>query len=489
MNKRFALVHNGIVENFLELKVLLLEKGYVFSGQTDSEILVNWIEYACSGSKSFEEVAKGIEQALGQVENPDILFGCRVASPLVVGKFAHGMGMASDVSALGREEKEVWFVPEKKVIFLTKSEAFCVQGDQVVENVVWQQVDDANSQSEKGEYEFFTLKEIHEQGKVLGELVARYVENKTINLGIKNIFPETGLPFSRIVVIACGTSWHAGMVGEYFIEKIAGVPVEMEYASEFRYRSAPVTSTDLVIAISQSGETADTLAAVEYAKSQGAIILGITNVPYSALAREAHSCIFLYSGKEVGVAATKTFTAQTLVLYLLACKIAQSKGKKIDSLLNFESLSGEIELIIKNDNVLQEMVRTINDAHFVLYLGRLLGVPVAYEGALKLKELSYVPVQAYPAGEMKHGPLALVDHRTVVVCVECGNETTKLESNIQEVKARGGNVLLIQPKGENEFISVILASVQLQLVAYYSSLFKGLDVDKPRNLAKTVTVE
>ena len=498
---RFAIVYNGIVENYLELKKILTENGYTFVGQTDSEILANWIEFTCKNLKTVEEVAIAIEKALNEISGsyavviidknlPELLWCSRVASPMVLGKFLDGVAIASDSSALGLGEKKIWYVPENKIICVDSRQARKLENNKLESITDWQEFKDGETGATKDGFDFFTMKEIHEQSKVLGELATRYLKNGKIDLGVNSMFKDTGKT-GRIIIIACGTSWHAGLAGEYFIEKIAGIPVEVEYASEFRYREVPLFSTDLVIAISQSGETADTLAAVEYAKRSGARVMGLTNVPYSALSRTVEGCIFTYSGKEMGVAATKTFTCQLLVLYLFANMLALNLNKNVNmaELENLKELPAEISKMLSDDSGAQELSRELNAASFVLYLGRLLGVAAAHEGALKLKELSYIPVQAFPAGEMKHGPLALVDEKSVVVCVEIGNEASKLESNMQEIKARGGKVFLIKPESKSEFNRLVLVSVWLQLAAYYSSAFKGLDVDRPRNLAKTVTVE
>ena len=506
---QIAIVHNGIIENYQALKQLLSSEGHVFTSETDSEVLAHLIEKFYTGSLE-EAVIKAlalIEGSYGLVAlhvNENKLVAARRSSPLVIGIGQGETFIASDVPAILNHTKDVVYLEDGDLAIID-------EGGYQIKNLAGEPLDRRVEevklnidQIEKKGYKHFMLKEIFEQPQSLVNVLAGRITNNQIKLSL-NWHREA---IERIIIAACGTSWHSALIGKYLLEEIVGLPVEVDYASEFRYRHPLVGNHDLFIAISQSGETADTLAALREAKSRGAQSLGIVNVVGSTVAREVDSGIYLHAGPEIGVASTKAFTAQITALLLLAFYCRQEMGHKIDdSVINeLQHLPAVVEETLKANNQVKELAqRFMNFEHF-LYLGRGLNFPVALEGALKLKEISYIHAEGYPAAEIKHGPIALIDNNMPVVVLATKNDLSdKILSNIQEIKARGGQVIavvdqdyesveqladyLVIVPAVHVWCSPIVNVIPLQLLAYYIADAKGLDVDKPRNLAKSVTVE
>ncbi|MCX5692541.1 MAG: glutamine--fructose-6-phosphate transaminase (isomerizing) [Candidatus Omnitrophica bacterium] len=513
-----AVVHNGIIENFSELKKQLIEEGHKFKSQTDTEVISHLVEKYYNGCLR-EAVLKTIKDlkgsfALGVIskKEPDRIVAARKESPLIVGIGEGENFIASDVPAILKYTKKVIYLEDGEIAVLTKDNVtvFDSDGSQRRKNadVIKWTLDSA----QKGGFQHFMLKEIHEQPKVLKQIISsRIIGDSEFNLEGINI-PDMDIKgISDIIIVACGTAYHAGLVGKYVLEKFTKIPVSIDLSSEFRYRDPIVNKNTLVIAISQSGETADTLAAVKEAKQKGAKILSVCNVVGSSLARVSDGVLYTYAGPEIGVASTKAYTAQLAVLYTLAFYIADKKGLlksdlKKSLLEEFKNVPGVIENILGKKNRIQKIAaKHLNFGSF-LYLGRNLNFPTALEGALKLKEISYIPAEGYAAGEMKHGPIALIDEYRAVVCIAPESFVyEKMVSNIEEIRARKGKVIAIATEGDkgienftkeiiyipriDEVFSPIVTVVPLQLLAYYIAVKRGCDVDQPRNLAKSVTVE
>ncbi len=519
---KLAMIHNGIIENYAQLKKELVSKGYHFNSDTDTEVLLNfiediWLNNHCPLEEAVRIALKRVVGAyvivLLNSEDPDTLIAARKGSPLVIGIGKNEHFLASDASPIIEYTKEVVYVNDYELAILRPDELILKNlGNEKITPYI-QKLDLELSAIEKGGYDHFMLKEIFEQPQTIydclrgrldadkGTIVMRGVENHLEQLMNAN----------RIIMVACGTSWHAGLVAEYVFEELCRIPVEVEYASEFRYRNPVIHKGDIIMAISQSGETADTLVAIEKAKEQGAFIFGVLNVVGSSIARASHSGAYTHAGPEIGVASTKAFTAQLTVLMMVALKIAAAKGtisqeKYIHLLNELHEVPEKVEIALELNDRIKEIAAKYADTHDVLYLGRGYNFPVALEGALKLKEISYIHAEGYPAAEMKHGPIALVDETLPVIFVATKDSYhEKIVSNIQEIKARKGKVIAIVTEGDemissladdtielpaaDEIIAPIISVIPLQLLAYYIGVYKGLDVDKPRNLAKSVTVE
>lgn len=523
MNGNFVLVHNGIIENYAELKSDLIKKGYTFQSDTDTEVLVNLIEYFYQNAEdATAEIA--VRLALSKVvgaygivvickNEKDQLIAARKGSPLVVGIGKNEYFIASDATPIINYTDSVIYLNDHDVAIINKDSITLktVENNPVAFKIT--KVDMTIGDLEKGDFEHFMLKEIFEQPKTIedtfrGRITPDHTE--IVLGGLLDVFPKI-LNAKRIIIIGCGTSWHAALVGEYLIEEYARISVEVEYASEFRYRNPILNSDDVVIAISQSGETADTLAALRMAKEKGATILGICNVVGSSIARETDGGVYTHAGVEIGVASTKAFTAQVTVLTLLALKLAKERGQissglYLDLINELSLIPEKLKTILVGHPHIKEVAAKYKDAINALYLGRGYLFPVALEGALKLKEISYMHAEGYAAGEMKHGPIALVDDNLPVIVVAAKDHYyEKIVSNIQEVKARKGNIIAVVTEGDTGLksmvndlfeipkshpaVSALLAIVPLQLFSYYIAVMRGCDVDQPRNLAKSVTVE
>ncbi|MBN2279770.1 MAG: glutamine--fructose-6-phosphate transaminase (isomerizing) [Candidatus Marinimicrobia bacterium] len=504
-----AVVHNGIIENYATLKRFLLEKGVRFSSQTDSEVLAHLIESFYTGNLE-EAVSKALQNVDGTYglavlhRHENKIIAARKGSPLILGIGDSMMMVASDAVPLLDHTNKVIYLEDNDLAVLTRNQydIMKINGRKVrreIEEIQWN-----ISQIEKRGFKHFMLKEIYEQPEAMRNTLRGRIKGDTIKLSV-NFDAEK---LNRIVITACGTSWHSALIGKYFMEEILQLPVEVDYASEFRYRTTALAKDDLFIVISQSGETADTLAALRKAKSLGCQTLGIVNVVGSSIARETESGIYLHAGPEIGVASTKAFLCQITSLMLLALAIQQAKGKTISSRMinELEILPEKIQEIIANEKQLRVLAYRLQNATNFLYLGRGVNFPVALEGALKLKEISTIHAEGYPAAEMKHGPIALIDASMPVVFIAPeGKILTKILSNMEEVKARQGQILTItdsqNPKLQElsdhifmvpktlEIFTPFLTTVPLQILAYYIADMKGINVDKPRNLAKSVTVE
>ena len=508
-NSKIAIVHNGIIENYTTLKKFLLEKGYIFSSQTDSEVLAHLIEefYTDNLEDAVEKALQNIEGTFGIAvlhQNEDKIVVARKGSPLIIGVGENMMMLASDAIPILKHTKKVIYLEDNDLAVLTKQnyEIKKINGKKVqreIEEIKWN-ID----QIEKRGFKHFMLKEIFEQPEAMRNTLRGRIKDNEIKLSVD--FDVKNL--QRIVLTACGTSWHSALIGKYFMEEFLQIPVEVDYASEFRYRNTALNSDDLFIVISQSGETADTLAALRKAKSMGCKTLGLVNMVGSTIARETDSGIYLHAGPEIGVASTKAFLCQITGLILLALYIQKGKAGDIPTQLldELETLPEKIQQIITNEKQLRVLAyRLMNSTNF-LYLGRGINFPVALEGALKLKEISYIHAEGYPAAEMKHGPIALIDKNMPVVFIAPeGKILPKIISNMEEVKARKGEILTItdsdDPKLQelsdhlfkipttNEIFTPFLTAIPMQILAYYIADMKGINVDKPRNLAKSVTVE
>lgn len=522
-NHNFAIIHNGIIENYLQLKKRLQQRGYEFKSATDTEVLVNLIEEIYSkGNVSHEDA---VRLALTKVQGtfgllvlvktePHMLIAARRASPIVIGIGQNEYYVASDATPIVEYTKNVIYLNDDDIAIIKKDELTIKTISNVLRQPEVSTLDLDVDAIEKGGYEHFMLKEIFEQSRsVQDSMRGRIVEeSRRVHLGgLTDVLPQLAAA-NKITIVACGTSWHAGLVGEYLFEDLARIPVEVEYASEFRYRNPIVNKGDIVIAISQSGETADTLAAIQLAKSQGALVLGISNVVGASIPRETHAGCYIHAGPEIGVASTKAFTAQVTALTLMALMLGQERGT-----LSETRRKQLVESLIKLPDQIQHTLDSLNDkvadisklyqgASNFLYLGRGFNFPVALEGALKLKEISYIHAEGYPAAEMKHGPIALIDENMPVVIIAPKDKTyDKIVSNVQEVKARKGIVIAVVTQGDkliremadhvieipdtDEALIPILAVVPLQLLSYYIAVLRGCNVDQPRNLAKSVTVE
>lgn len=522
MNGIFTIIHNGIIENYSRLKKRLEDRGYTFISQTDTEVLVNLIEYiyikgAVSAEIAVRLALTKVIGAFGVVimckDEPDKLIAARKGSPLVIGIGDGEYLLASDATPIIEHTKSVIYMNDNDIAVIQKNSLSLktLSNEQLTPKI--QQLDLEIDEIEKGGYEHYMLKEIFEQPRSIQDTFRGRVslERKEITLGgLYEVLPRI-IEAKRIIIVGCGTSWHAGLVGEYLIEEFARIPVEVEYASEFRYRNPIIYKDDVVIAISQSGETADTLAAIQMAKECGAMVIGICNVVGSSIPRATHAGVYTHAGPEIGVASTKAFTAQVTVLTMIAILIGKKRGLiqdehynlLIEDLINIPS---KIENILKNYDVIEVISNLYKNANNFLYLGRGFFFPVALEGALKLKEISYIHAEGYPAAEMKHGPIALIDEKMPIVVIATQDKTyEKIVSNIQEVKARKGIVIAIVTEGDttirqmadhvievpncNEAFAPLLTVIPLQLLSYYIAVLRGCNVDQPRNLAKSVTVE
>ncbi len=521
-NGKLAMIHNGIIENYNQRKAELTKKGYHFESDTDSEVLLKFIEDIQNNNNcDLEEAVRvALKRVVGAYviilidqDNPDTLIAARKGSPLVIGIGKNERFLASDASPIIEYTKEVVYVNDFELAIVKPNDLILKNlGNEKITPYV-QKLDLELAAIEKGGYDHFMLKEIFEQPNTVFDCLRGRLDAAvgTITMaGVQNNIEQLKNA-QRIMIIACGTSWHAGLVAEYIIEELCRVPVEVEYASEFRYRNPIVNKGDVIIAISQSGETADTLVAIERAKENGALIFGVVNVVGSSIARVSHAGAYTHAGPEIGVASTKAFTAQLTVLTMIALKIAHEKGtidnKRFMHLLNeLHEIPEKIPALLEDSEHIKKLAEKYKDARDFLYLGRGYNFPVALEGALKLKEISYIHAEGYPAAEMKHGPIALVDETLPVVFVATKDSYhEKIVSNIQEIKARKGKVIAVITEGDDiitkmaddvivvpaadELVAPILSVIPLQLLAYYIGVAKGLDVDKPRNLAKSVTVE
>lgn len=515
---KIAVVHNGIIENYNYLKAKLQKEGHKFRSETDSEVIAHLIESHFNGNleDAVRCALKEIEGAYGlaiiSLDEPEKLIAARHGSPLIVGVGKGEYFITSDVAAILEYTKNVVYLEDNEIAVLTRDNMVTTDINNVpvskrIDEVQWN-IDKV----EKGGYNHFMLKEIHEQPQTLRDaMLGRFEKDNTfVHLGGLKDKEKILRDIKRIIIVACGTSWHAGLIGEYMIEDLLAIPVEVEYASEFRYRNPIVEEGTLVISISQSGETADTLAAVNEAKKKGATVLAICNVVGSSIARESDCGMFLHAGLEIGVASTKAFTSQITALFLLTLFMAQIKGKKAilgkDMVSKLREVPEQVKKILDKEDQIAEIARLYKDNENFLYLGRGYNYPVALEGALKLKEISYIHAEGYPAAEMKHGPIALVDKDMPVVFIATKDKVyKKILSNIEEIRTRGGKVIAIASEGDNEIagmvdhvvhipetidaLTPILSVIPLQLLAYHMAVMRGCDVDKPRNLAKSVTVE
>tara|TARA_B110000483_G_scaffold42641_1_gene53079 strand:+ start:63913 stop:65751 length:1839 start_codon:yes stop_codon:yes gene_type:complete len=522
-DNKIALIHNGIIENYAVLKEELVKRGYEFHSETDTEVLVHLIEEVQKNTKLslFDAVRVALNEVTGAYaivvlseDNPQQLIAARKGSPLVIGMGKDEFFVASDATPIIEYTNNVVYVDDEEVVLIDLKDGLSIKTIANQEKIPYvQELEMKLETLEKGGYEHFMLKEIYEQPRSIYDSMRGRIDSKRgdIYLGgmleYKNILTQA----NRIIFTACGTSWHAALVAEYLFEDIARVPVEVEYASEFRYRNPVINQGDVVIAISQSGETADTLAAIELAKQKGATVLGVCNVVGSSIPRATHAGAYTHAGPEIGVASTKAFTAQVTVLTQMALWLGYTKGtinqaKLARYLVELEAIPSKVEEALKTDVEVEKMARIIADSENALYLGRGYNFPVALEGALKLKEISYIHAEGYPAAEMKHGPIALIDENMPVVVLATKNaQYEKMVSNIQEVKARKGKVFAIVTKGDvavkemadrwieipdcPEELSPLISSIPLQLLSYHVALMRGCNVDQPRNLAKSVTVE
>lgn len=520
---RLAIIHNGIIENYASLKAELETRGYVFESDTDTEVLLNLIEDIQKEEK--RTIEEAVRVALNEVvgayaivvidkNEPDKIIAARKGSPLVIGIGQNEFFVASDASPIIEYTNNVVYLNDEEFAVLNRNGQLDIKTLGNLEKTPYiQKLEMDLEKIEKGGYEHFMLKEIYEQPQVILDCMRGRMnaEQGWIKLGGVNEYATRINNAKRIIITACGTSWHSGLIGEYLIEELARVPVEVEYASEFRYRNPIVTQNDVVLAISQSGETADTLSAIQIAKERQALIYGICNVIGSSIAREAHAGSYTHAGPEIGVASTKAFTVQVTILTLMALQLAQSKGTISQSRLHtilyeMEQVPEKVKQTLKLDAKIKEIAAKYFEAKNFLYLGRGLAFPIALEGALKLKEISYIHAEGYPAAEMKHGPIALIDENMPVVFIATNKSAhEKIVSNIQEVKARKGKVIAIILEGDetikgladdyievpdtDELLSPLVAIVPLQLLSYHIALMRGCNVDQPRNLAKSVTVE
>lgn len=518
-----AIIHNGIIENYGALKTELESRGYTFTSDTDTEVLLNLIEdIQTAENLSIEEAVRvALNEVIGAYaivvidkREPNKLVAGRKGSPLVIGIGKDEFYVASDASPIIEYTKNVVYLNDEEFAVLNRNGQLDVKTlGNVTKTPYIQKLEMDLEKIEKGGYEHFMLKEIYEQPQVVMDCMRGRMnaEQGWIKLGGINEFATRINNAKRIIITACGTSWHSGLIAEYLIEELARIPVEVEYASEFRYRNPIVTEKDVILAISQSGETADTLSAIQIGKERQALIYGICNVIGSSIARASHAGSYTHAGPEIGVASTKAFTAQVTILTLLSLQLAQSKGTISQSrlrqvLYEMETIPEKIKGALKTNDVIKVIAAKYKDAKNFLYLGRGLNFPIALEGALKLKEISYIHAEGYPAAEMKHGPIALIDENMPVVFIATNiSAHEKIVSNIQEVKARKGKVIAIINEGDtiiraladevieipetDELLSPLVSIVPLQLLSYHIALMRGCNVDQPRNLAKSVTVE
>ena len=521
-SKNIAIIHNGIIENYATLKQLLIEKGHTFQSETDSEVFINLIEDIRTNNHcTLEEAVRlALHEVVGAYaivvlckDSPNQLVAARKGSPLVVGIGEGEFFLASDATPIIEYTKEVVYLNDYELALIKDGVLEIRTKEDVKQTPYVQRLEMALESIEKGGYEHFMLKEIYEQPRsILDSMRGRMIaESNHLMMGGIREFENKFVNADRIIIVACGTSWHAGLVAEYLLEDLARIPVEVEYASEFRYRNPILSERDIVIAISQSGETADTLAALELAKSKGATIFGICNVVGSSIARATDAGAYTHAGPEIGVASTKAFTAQVTVLTLIAMIIGSKRGtlettKLHELMVELENIPAKVEKALQLNDQIIEISETFKDATNFLYLGRGYNFPVALEGALKLKEISYIHAEGYPAAEMKHGPIALIDAQMPVVVIATKDSSyEKIVSNVQEVRARKGRVIAIVTEGDtiipamadyvieipetSEQLVPLLSVIPLQLLSYHIAVMRGCNVDQPRNLAKSVTVE
>lgn len=523
-DQSMAIIHNGIIENYAIIKEELTKRGHQFSSDTDTEVLMHLIEEIRNkGNVSlFEAVRLALNEVHGAYaivviskDNPDQLICARKSSPLVIGVGVDGeYFVASDASPIVEYTKNVVYLEDEEIAVVDRKTGLTLKNIRNQDKTPYiQELELQLEALEKGGFDHFMLKEIYEQPRSIKDCMRGRINTSTgtVVLGGIKEYENKVLNAPRIIMIACGTSWHACLVGEYLIEELARIPVEVEYASEFRYRNPIVNENDIVIAVSQSGETADTLAAIQLAKSKGATIIGICNVVGSSIARTTHAGSYTHAGPEIGVASTKAFTAQVTVLTLMALRLGQKKGNLSRSQLNrliieLNAIPEKVKEVLETNAQIKYIAECYKDASNALYLGRGSSFPVALEGALKLKEISYIHAEGYPAAEMKHGPIALIDEEMpVFVIATKGSSYEKVVSNIQEVKARKGKIIAIVTKGDTEVKKIaehvieipdteeclvpLLSVIPLQLLSYHIAVLRGCNVDQPRNLAKSVTVE
>lgn len=522
-SRNMVMIHNGIIENYGPLKAELIKRGHVFLSDTDTEVLIHLIEDI--QQKENVRLGEAVRQALNQVvgayaivilskSNPNELFAAKKGSPMVIGIGEDEFFIASDATPIVEYTKNVVYLEDEEIAFIERGKELKIKTIKNREKTPYVvELEMKLEALEKGGYDHFMLKEIYEQPRSIKDSMRGRVssEKGIVNLGGITEYEQKFVNAKRIIIIACGTSWHAGLVAEYLFEDLARIPVEVEYASEFRYRNPIVYEDDVVIAISQSGETADTLAAIELAKSKGATIIGVCNVVGSSIARATHAGSYTHAGPEIGVASTKAFTAQVTVLTLMALRVAYRKGTISSSrfhqlISELEAIPAKIERVLKTNDKIKYIADIYKNVTNALYLGRGYTFPVALEGALKLKEISYIHAEGYPAAEMKHGPIALIDEEMpVFVIATKGTSYEKVVSNIQEVKARKGKIIAIVTEGDTQvkemadyFIEIpetdeilvpLVSVVPLQLLSYHIAVMRGCNVDQPRNLAKSVTVE
>jgi glucosamine--fructose-6-phosphate aminotransferase (isomerizing) len=523
MSEELVIIHNGIIENYATLKEGLGKRGYIFKSDTDTEVLAHLIEDI--QQKEQVPLDEAVRLALNEVigayaivilskKEPQKLIAAKKGSPLVIGVGNHEFYIASDPTPIVEHTRNVVYLDDEEIAIVEPGKELKIKTIKNIEITPYiQQLQIELELLEKGGYDHFMLKEIFEQPRSIRDSLRGRLDPDTGRISMAGIidFENKFLHAHRIIIIGCGTSWHAGLVGEYLIEEFARIPVEVEYASEFRYRNPIITENDIVIAISQSGETADTLAAIQLAKQKGATIFGICNVVGSSIARATHAGAYTHAGPEIGVASTKAFTAQVTVLALIALALGHKKGtlseKTYHTLLTeLDRIPDLVSEVLQTEAQIKEISKIFKDARNFLYLGRGYNFPVALEGALKLKEISYIHAEGYPAAEMKHGPIALIDEEMPVVVIANRNASyEKIVSNIQEVKARGGKLIAIVTRGDTEVrkiadycieipeveeaLSPIITVIPLQLLSYHIAVLRGCNVDQPRNLAKSVTVE
>jgi glucosamine--fructose-6-phosphate aminotransferase (isomerizing) len=521
-NGEFAIIHNGIIENYASLKKALIDRGHIFKSETDTEVLIHLIEEIAKNNEvTFEEAVRmSLTQVVGAYAivilsktNPNYLIGARKGSPMVIGVGEGEHFIASDATPIVEYTRNVIYLNDGELAIVDNQKLTVKTIDNTIKTPYIQELEINLESIEKGGFDHFMMKEIFEQPRsILDSYRGRiHVNEATITMAGIDAFEDKLKNIKRIIIVGCGTSWHAGLVGEYLFEDFARIPVEVEYASEFRYRNPIINEDDFVIAISQSGETADTLAALELAKSKGATIFGICNVVGSSIPRMTDAGAYTHAGPEIGVASTKAFTAQVTALTLMALSIAQKRGtistvRLRELLTELETIPAKVEKTLESNDYIKTIAAQIKDTRNALYLGRGYGFPIALEGALKLKEISYIHAEGYPAAEMKHGPIALIDEEMPVVVIATQHSNyEKVISNIQEVRARKGKVIAIATKGDEhikdqadhviyipeceEAMLPLLATIPLQLLSYHIAVMRECNVDQPRNLAKSVTVE
>lgn len=521
-NRKLTIIHNGIIENYATIKEALLAKGHVFLSDTDTEVLIHLIEDIQQETRL--DLREAVRVALNKVigayaivimsaDDSDQLIAARKGSPMVIGVGQGEYFVASDATPIVEYTKNVIYLNDNEIAYIRREDLLIKNIDNTVQTPYIQELDLKLEMLEKGGYDHFMMKEIYEQPRSIRDCMRGriYPQQGKVQLGGIKEYADKLKNVDRIIIVACGTSWHAGLVGEYLIEEYARVPVEVEYASEFRYRNPIIGEKDLVIAISQSGETADTMAALELAKEKGATIFGICNVVGASIPRITDAGVYTHAGPEIGVASTKAFTAQVTVLTLIAFYIAQQRGtitqsKLVEYLTELNEIPELVEKALQSNDHVKKIAEKFKDSPNCLFLGRGSSFPVALEGALKLKEISYIHAEGYPAAEMKHGPIALIDEEMPVIFIATKHSSyEKVISNIQEVKARKGQVIAIVSEGDTDVKAMadyvieipqtaeafvpLLATIPLQLISYHIAVMRGCNVDQPRNLAKSVTVE